>query len=107
MGMVYKPDVDGRDATMTPMQLGRTLALLPRLYALSVVCDEMRERFHGILHETACEVCPDEDAARLKMLKWESETAARSYGILESAMPAIMRDVDSMLDFLGGMDDGL
>lgn len=107
MGMVFTPDVDERDSAMTLMQLGRALALLPKLYALSAVCDEMRERFQGILHATACEVCPDEDAARLKRRKWEAETAARSYDILESAMPAIMKDVDSMLDFLGGNCDGL
>lgn len=107
MGTVYEPDVDERDSAMTHTQLGRALALLPKLYALCAVCDEMRERFHGILHATACEVSPDEDVARLKRLKWEAEIASRSYGILESAMPAIMEDVDSMLDFLGGNSNGL
>lgn len=107
MGMVFAPDVDERDSAMTLMQLGRALALLPKLYALSAVCDEMQERFRGILHATACEVSPDEDVARLKRQRWEAEIAARSYGILESAMPAVMKDVDSMLDFLGGNCDGL
>lgn len=105
MEMAYMPDE--RDSAMTPMQLGRALMLLPKLYALDILCVEMRERFHGILHAWACEVCPDEDAAMFKRLGWEKEIASRSYDILEDAMPAIMKDVDSMLDFLGGNCDGL
>lgn len=107
MGMLFNHDVDERYSAMTLAQLGRALALLPKLYALCDLCVEMRERFHGILHATACEVSPDEDAARLKRLKWETEIASRSYGILESEIPAIMEDVDSMLDFLEGDGDGL